>query len=298
MRKAAVAAAALLLTIAAASDASAWGFEAHKFIMRRALDLLPADLKAFYERNRDEVVMRSTDPDLWRNVGWDEDQNHFIDFGVKEYGEPPFTALPRELGAAIKKFGAADIKRNGMLPWRADELSGDLRRTFESFARGSTYAFSDLALFTGALSHYVQDAHQPLHATVNYDGELSGNAGIHSRFERDLFERFQARLQIHPAPPVPIVNVRDAAFDALVAGYGLAAAIFRADTEAVAGKDVYDDDYYDKLFARTEPVLRRCLSDAITSTAGVIIGAWQQAGRPSVPAHAARPPAKVKRPQP
>lgn len=298
MRNAPVAAAALLLTIFAASDASAWGFEAHKFIMRRALELLPPELKPFYERNHDEVVMRATDPDLWRNVGWEEDQNHFLDLGAKEYGEPPFTALPRELGAAIEKFGAATVKRNGMLPWRANELFGDLRRTFESVGRGSEYAASDLALFTGALSHYVQDAHQPLHATVNYDGQLSGNTGIHSRFERDLFERFQARLQIRPAPPVPILSVRDAAFDALVESYGLSAAILKADTDAAAGKDVYDDDYYEKFFARAEPVLRQCLSDAITSTAGAIIGAWQAAGRPPLPPHVARPPAKVKRPQP
>src|SRR5438046_1163714 len=125
MRNASVAVAALLITSMAPAPAAAWGFAAHKYITRRAIDLLPPELKPFYERYREEFVLRATDPDLWRNVGWDEDPNHFVDFGVKEYGEYPFMALPRELGAAIEKFGISTLKRNGMLPWRASELYGD-----------------------------------------------------------------------------------------------------------------------------------------------------------------------------
>src|SRR3954470_9979274 len=103
----ALAAVALLVAIVAPAPASAWGLEAHKFITRRAIELLPPELKPFYERSREEIVLRSTDPDLWRNVGWDEEPNHFIDFGAREFGEYPFAALPRDLGAALEKFGAA-----------------------------------------------------------------------------------------------------------------------------------------------------------------------------------------------
>jgi hypothetical protein len=35
------------------------------------IGLLPTELKSFYEGHRDEIAMRATDPDLWRNVGWD-----------------------------------------------------------------------------------------------------------------------------------------------------------------------------------------------------------------------------------
>src|SRR5688572_32147730 len=91
---------ALFLVALLPSPAFAWGFEAHKFIMRRAIDLLPPELKPFFTQHRDEIVIRVVDPDLWRNVGWPEDPNHFLDFGVKEYGPYPFTALPREYGAA------------------------------------------------------------------------------------------------------------------------------------------------------------------------------------------------------
>jgi len=296
MRNGLAAAAALLVTLIAPAGASAWSLGAHKYITRRAIDLLPAPLKPFYEEHRDEIVMRATDPDLWRNVGWDEEPNHFVDFGAKEYGEYPFTALPRELGAAIEKFGVATLRRNGMLPWRASELFGDLRRAFERFTRGSNGS-SDVMLFSGALSHYVQDAYQPLHATIDYDGQLTGNDGIHARFETQLFDRFQSRLVVTPAAPSPMLAPRDALFDAMLAGYQLVDPILKADAAAVAGKDVYDPDYFEKLLARTQPILERRLAEATTATAGAIIGAWEQAGRPALTRAGSRPPEKVKKPK-
>src|SRR5438477_88792 len=87
-----------------------------------AVALLPPELKPFFERYQDEIIVRVVDPDRWRLVGWDEDPNHFVDFGVAEYGKPPFDALPRDYGQALQKFGAAALKRNGLLPWREAEV--------------------------------------------------------------------------------------------------------------------------------------------------------------------------------
>src|SRR5438552_990654 len=118
MRKGSFVVAIAIVVASVPSSASAWGFSAHRYIMRRAIDLLPQELKAFYDKNRDEIVARAIDPDLWRGAGWEDDPNHFINFGVREYGPPPFAALPREYGAAVEKFGMITLKRNGTLPWR------------------------------------------------------------------------------------------------------------------------------------------------------------------------------------
>jgi hypothetical protein len=296
MRKASLVVAAVLVASLVPSPALAWGSAAHRYIMGRAIDLLPPELKPFFDHYREEIVARSIDPDLWRNIGWEDDPNHFVDFGMKELGPYPFNELPREYGAALEKFGQAALNRIGRLPWREAEEFGNLRRGFEGFKRDAAYAPGDVVLFAGVASHYIQDAHQPLHASDNYDGQLTGNTGVHARFERDLFEKFLPRLTVNPAPPTPIANARDAAFDALLASYKLVDAILKADTEAVAGKDVYDDDYFEKFFARVQPVLERRLADSITATAGVIIGAWEQAGRPVLKLEGARPTQKVKKP--
>jgi hypothetical protein len=278
------------------APAAAWGFAGHKLIMSRALALLPPELKPLFDRYRDEVVIRVTDPDLWRNVGWDEDPNHFVDFGMKELGEYPFTALPRDYGAALEKFGPSMLARIGKLPWREAEQFGNLRRAFEVFKRDGQYGPGDIILFSAVTSHYMQDAHQPFHASDNYDGQLSGNTGIHARFERDLVERFASRLSIQPGTPKAITNPRDTAFDALLASQPIVVRILQADTEAAAGRDTYDDEYFEKFFAKVRPILDERLSAAVTATAGVIIGAWEQAGRPAVKLDGVRPPQKIKKP--
>ena len=138
------------------------------------------------------------------------------------------------------------------------------------------------------------DAHQPLHATDNYDGGSTGQAGIHSRFERDLFERFQSRLSISPPPVKPITAPRDAAFDVLLASFQLVDPLLAADKKAVAGKDVYDDAYFEAFFIAIKPLMEQQLGGAISATASLIIGAWEQAGRPAIKLDGRRPVQRVK----
>ena len=295
MRKRVILAATVVALVLAPGPASAWGFAAHRYITSRAIDLLPPDLKRFFDHFRDEVVVRAIDPDLWRNVGWEDDPNHFLDFGVREFGEYPFRELPRDYTAALEKFGMATLRRDGLLPWREAEMFASLRRTFESFKGAPAYGPSDAVLFAAAAGHYIQDAHQPFHASNNFDGQLTGNNGIHARFERDLVERFQSRLRVTPAPPRSITNARDAAFDALLTGYKLVGPILEADTEAIGVKEAYDEEYFERFFTKVQPILEQRLGESITATAGVIIGAWEVAGKPRLATEGARPLEKVKR---
>ena len=263
--------------------------------MARAIELLPQELRPFFERFRDEIVIRVVDPDLWRNVGWDEAPNHFVDFGLPSLGPYPFAGLPRDYTQAVEKFGMTEMKRIGLLPWREAEMYGNLRRGFESFTRQTPFARTDVVLFSAVAAHYIQDAHQPLHATNNYDGQLTGNLGIHARFESDLIERFESRLTLTPGPPKVTLNPRDAAFDVLLESNRLVEPLLKADTEAAAGKAVYDDDYFEKLFVKTKPVLDQRLSESIAATAGIIIGAWEAAGRPVLKTEDVRPVQRVRK---
>jgi hypothetical protein len=285
----------MLALVLLPSPAFAWGFAAHKYIMRRAIDLLPVEIKPFFVAHRDEIVFRVTDPDLWRNVGWEDDPNHFVNFGAPELGPYPFTAFPREYGAALEKFGITALKRLGMLPWREAEEFGNLRRAFEGFTKGNPYGTSDTVLFAAVASHYIQDAHQPLHATNNYDGQLTAQPGVHSRFERDLIERYESRLTVKPGAPKSIASPRDAAFDALLASYQLVTPLLAADKEALGGKDMYDDAYFEAFFLKVKPILEERLSAAISATASIVIGAWEQAGRPELENGAPRPVQRVQR---
>jgi hypothetical protein len=279
------------------APAFAWGFAAHKYIMRRAIDLLPAAIKPFFVDHRDEIVVRVTDPDLWRNVGWEDDPNHFVNLGAAELGPYPFTAFPREYGAALEKFGMAGLKRLGTLPWREAEEFGNLRRAFEGFKKGGPYSGTDTVLFAAVAGHYLQDAHQPFHASDNYDGQLTSQRGIHSRFERDLMERYESRLTVNPAPAKSMASARDAAFEALLASHQLVAPLLLADKEAIGTKDAYDDAYFESFFVKAKPILDERLGTAITATASMIVSAWEQAGRPDLKNEAPRPVQRVQKTQ-
>jgi len=58
---------------------------------------------------------------------------------------------------------------------------------------------------------------------------------------------------------------------------------------------VYDDDYYEKFFARVRPILEQQLNASVAATAGIIIGAWEAAGRPALKLQDARPVQKVRK---
>jgi hypothetical protein len=286
--------AALVVTLLLPSPAFAWSWAAHRLIMRRAIEILPAEIRPFFIEHRDEIVYRSIDPDLWRDAGWEEDQNHFLNLGAPELGPYPFAALPRDHTAALEKFGAAGLKRLGLLPWRMAEMAGNLRRAFEGFPKGNGLAPQQVVLFSGAASHYVQDATQPFHVANDYDGQAVGQRGIHSRFEEALPARFEARLMLTPAPPKSIPSLRDFAFDTALAGYQKVDAILKADREALGAKDTYDEEYFEAFFVKVRPVLEGQLSAAITATASMIMTEWEQAGRPALTL-APRGPQKVQR---
>jgi hypothetical protein len=256
--------------------------------MGRALDLLPAQLKAFFEPYRVEIVLRVNDPDTWRVVGWNDGPNHYLDFGLPQLGPYPFAQLPRDYDAAVEKFGTEGLNRIGRLPWREAEQFGNLRRAFEGFARNDAFASSDTVLFAAVASHYIQDAHMPLHASNNSDGQLTGQTGLHARFETALFERYQTRLAINPTAIGSITNARDAAFDVLLASHRLVARLLEADRQASGGKQVYDDPYFERFFANARPLLEQQLAASIAVTAALITGAWEAAGRPALRAPAAR----------
>ena len=280
----------LTVSLLCPARADAWGFDAHRFIVSRAIDILPEALRAFYQADRAFIIERAIDPDLWRLAGFEaEPPNHFLDFDA--YGPYPFPELPREYDAALKKHGIDKLRQNGLLPWRTQEMAGRLIRAFESLHKNARYAQSDVRFFSAIIGHYVADAHVPLHAVLNYNGQLTGQTGLHYRWEDDLFVRYHTQLTIAPGPLTPISSERDFIFDTLLVSSQLAADVLAADKDAIGKGTVYDERYFATFFASTRPLLERRLNDAIAGVASMITSAWEQAGKPPLPASpAATPP--------
>lgn len=295
MRKAiAVALASLILASIPSAPVRAWGFEGHKFITERAIELLPPEIRPFFQKFRTTVIEHSIDPDTYRTMGFvDEPPRHFLDMDA--YGPHPFTELPRDYKAAVEKRGADFVIKNGTVPWRAEEIYNQLRDNFRQSAT-APYARDNIKLFSAVLAHYVGDSYQPFHAAVNYNGQMTNQLGIHSRFETEMFDRYRDKLKIAPAPVTAIASPRDFLFTTLTDSFQLVEPILAADRDAVKDRTTYDEGYFDLMFEKTGPIMEKRLSGAITGVASLITAAWTEAGRPALPPEApARPPAVIRR---
>lgn len=270
----------------------AWGFEAHRFILEKAIAVLPPEIRPFFERYRVAIIEHSIDPDLWRTAGWDAEESprHFLDMDA--YGPHPFKELPRDYQAAVKKYGEEFVRKNGLLPWRAQEMHG---RLVEAFMLKHPYARENIKFFSSVIGHYLSDAQVPFHAATNHDGQLTKQWGIHARFESELFERYRDKLQVPNQPLVNITSMRDFTFDALTDSFTHVQTILDADRAAVAGRELYDDQYFARMFERLKPVLENRLAASVAAVASAISSAWEAAGRPSLPPDQPRVPRKVRR---
>jgi hypothetical protein len=293
MRRIAAMAVVAVTGLTGAAQVGAWGGGGHRLILDRAIQLLPPELRAAFDAERTTLLEHASDPDLWRVAGFEEEApRHFLDMDA--YGPAPFGALPRDLGAAIEKYGAETVTKNGLLPWRAAEIRGRLVRAFEAHGNGQRYGLGNAVYLSAVLAHYVADAHQPFHAVLNYDGQLTNQHGIHARFEDELPARFASRLTYAPAAPRPILETRDATFEALASGAMLVEGLLAADRRAAEGRTEYDNGYYEAFLTAAQPVLERRMSDAITAVAGIILGAWEQAGKPDLTTPRPRPAQKIR----
>jgi len=285
---------ALVLSAIPRANVAAWGFNGHKFITDHAIDQLPPELKPFFEKFRTTIVEHAIDPDTYRTMGWaEEPPRHFLDMDA--YGPFPFADLPHDYKTAVAKRGEDFVIKNGTLPWRVEEIHVRLRDAFQQVATND-YSRDNIKLFSAVLSHYVADSFQPFHAAVNYDGKLTGQDGIHARFESDLFDRNQSRIRITPAPLQTIPSAREFVFATLTDSFKEVDGILAADKLAVQGRTAYDDGYFEMMFAKTGPVLEKRVNGAINGVASLITQAWIDAGKPALPPDAAaRPPRPIRR---
>jgi hypothetical protein len=294
MRIAASTLCGLLLLVFTSAAPSAWGFDIHRFITNAAMDQVPADIRPYFQKHRAFITEHSIDPDLMRLYGVEtEEPNHFLD--MDGIAPDPFTGIPRDEAEYVKKFGAEKAKEFGRNPWRVEEVYNKLVTELQKPANGQRISSGNVNALTAILSHYVEDAHVPFHAALNYDGQSTNQRGIHGRFETELFLRYKDRMAIVPVVPAPVDNPRDFIFAKMIEGNRMVPSILAADKAATEGREFYDDAYFEKFFSGAKPVVEKRISEAIGGVAAVIAGAWQKAGKPVLPIDEMRTPSRIRR---
>ena len=159
-----------------------WGFHAHRKINRLAVFTLPPEMIGFYKNNIQYLVEKSVNPDMRRYVNPLEAPRHYIDLDV--YGDSALKVMPRYWKQAVEKFTEDTLQAYGIVPWHINRVRYRLTEAFK--ARD----LERVLRYSADLGHYVGDANVPLHTTVNYNGQLTGQYGIHGFWESRLPELF------------------------------------------------------------------------------------------------------------
>jgi len=170
----------LLGSIIIAKNANAWGFWAHKRINRIAVFTLPVEMIGFFKENIDYITDHSVDADKRRHSVEDEAPKHYID--IDHYCKFPHGCVPQDWTEAVEKFSVDTLVAYGTSPWNLKESYNDLVYAFKSL---NTYR---ILRESADFGHYLGDIHVPLHTTVNYNGQLSGQKGIHAFWETRIPE--------------------------------------------------------------------------------------------------------------
>ncbi len=283
----------LLILIIGASlptTSFAWGFWAHKRINRVAVFTLPKGMRVFYRNNIDYLTEHAVDPDKRRYTDPDEAVRHFID--IDRYGVYPYDKLPRGYDDAVAKFGKDSVTRNGIVPWY---IQWTYKRLIEAFRKKNP---QDILQLSADLGHYIADAHVPLHTTENYDGQLSGQKGIHSFWESRVPELFGDQYNYFVGKAQYTKNPLDAAWATVLSSNIELDSVLRFEKELTDkfpedqkfsrvtrnGKEdkVYSAEftkaYSDKLSGQVERRLRR----SISIVGNLWMSAWVEAGQPKL----------------
>lgn len=157
-----------------------WGFFGHRKINYYACFLLPPEMLVFYKKHIDFLSEHAVDPDKRRYLLPAEAPRHYID--IDRYGSYPFDSLPREWNKAVAKFSEDSLRAHGIVPWWIQTM---LHRLTTAFKEKNA---AKILKLSAEIGHYIADAHVPLHACSNHNGQFSNQKGIHGFWESRIPE--------------------------------------------------------------------------------------------------------------
>jgi hypothetical protein len=152
-----------------------WGFFAHELINRQAVYSLPPEMMVLYKFEIGFIAEKAVNPDRRRYAVEGEAEKHFID--LDHYGDSALNTLPKYWFEAIQKFPEDTLREHGIGPWSAHQTFLSLTKAFEQKNKAAILRLS------ADLGHYLGDLNVPLHTTKNYNGQLTGQDGIHGFWE-------------------------------------------------------------------------------------------------------------------
>lgn len=251
----------------------------------------------FYKANADYITEHSVDADKRRHSVKGEAPKHYID--IDHYGgdsihspDSLFSLVPRRWKDAVKKFSQDTLEAYGTLPWQLNLLCYRLKDAFEAKDKKKILRLS------ADIGHYVGDAHVPLHTTENYNGQQSGQYGIHGFWESRLPELFyedydlfseEAKYQKHKLNFIwEIVYHSHVALDSVLRFEKQLTESYPEDQKmsfeerGTIMSEVYSKDFSTQYHEMLDGMVERRMRSAIYSLGSIWYTCWVDAGQPDL----------------
>ena len=264
----------------------AWGYDGHRRINYLASMQLKGPFGQFLKNNSDPLKWYAVAPDYNKDIDSQEFHRHFID--TDYYDVYPFTKIPRNYEDLVSRYGEDKIRKYGIAPWTINETC---ERIIDLLKKNQ---FEKAIYNMGVVGHYIADLHNPLHTIINYNGQFTGNDGVHKRWEHRLVDEYVKKIK-------PVGNIEDVedpwsfSMKIVKESFKLHQDILDADTKArklltkkqAARLDSYDvlsfeKPYLDVLYNETEDLLHDRLGRAVIRVASLWNYCWEQAGSPDL----------------
>lgn len=267
----------------------AWGFYAHRQINRMAVFTLPPEMLGFYKKNIGYLTEAAVNPDRRRYVVDGEAARHFID--LDHYGDSALAKLSVPWDVVRTQYPEDTLQEHGVVPWQVYRTFIRLREAF--LVRDP----NAILRYSADLGHYVGDAHVPLHTTENYDGQLTGQTGIHAFWESRLPELFATRYNYVVGRAVYVTDPQQAAWTAVASAHHALDSVlnfertlatqmgdrrYSYETKGRQTLRVYSQEYAEAYHTMLSGMVERQMRAAIHLTGSLWYTAWVDAGQPDL----------------
>jgi hypothetical protein len=278
-----------IVLVGAAAMSSSWGFFAHQKVNRLAVFILPPEMIGFYKKNIQYLTEASVNPDRRRYAVADEATKHYID--LDDYGDSAVYKLPRYWNDAVEKYGEDTLEAHGIVPWHVTRMYYQLKEAF---------LLKDpqrILKVSAELGHYVADANVPLHTTRNYDGQLTGQNGIHAFWESRLPELYFGDYDFFVGKASHLDNIQLVTWHAIrQANEALDSVLrmekllfeksgdkkFSFETKGKQTVKVISDDYAKEYHTLLSGMVERQLRSSVKMVGDIWYTAWVDAGQPDL----------------
>ncbi|MFN5217250.1 MAG: zinc dependent phospholipase C family protein [Sphingomonadales bacterium] len=275
-----------------ATKANAWGFLGHRLINNRAVFALPPQMFGFYKKHIEYVTQHSVDPDSRRYMMAEEACRHYMDCDRYEKAAPLDT-IPHRWHEAIEKYTEDTLLSHGIVPWHCLAMLSRLTKAFEE------KNLQKILKLSADIGHYIADAHVPLHSSRNYNGQLTGQEGIHALWESRIPQLFVDSFDLLTGSAVYLYKPSDFIWGTMGRSFMLVDSVLKLERVATAmhpenkfsfeargtqTMEVYSVPFCNDYHRMMENMVERRMRQAIFSVASFWYTAWVNAGQPNLDA--------------